>query len=140
MDVASPCKSRIGERSAWLATVIVTMIAGCSTYIGTTSQSFLKHVRTNPDPNIRFVAYGKLGSPDLYDDPDEKSEAVRTLIAKLTEGKEPLAVRAVIIRSLGDLGDPRAGKSIARMPSGIPRVWSGPRRVGHWARSEFPRT
>ena len=37
---------------------------GCSTYIGTTSKSFLRQVRENPDPNIRYIAYSKLGVPD----------------------------------------------------------------------------
>jgi HEAT repeat protein len=91
------------------------MCAGCSTYIGTTPKSFLRHVRSNPDPNIRYIAYSKLGHPDLYDDPGDKSEAVETLVAKLDEGREPVAIRAVIIRTLGELGDRRARNAIARV-------------------------
>jgi HEAT repeat protein len=97
-----------------LATVAVAYFAGCSTYIGTTSQSFLRHVRTDPDPNIRYIAYAKLGTPGLYEHPGLKAEAVDVLIAKLSEGKEPIATRAVIIRSLGDLGDRRAREVIVR--------------------------
>ena len=114
MDGASPCKSRTLGRSTGLAIIAFTIVTGCSTYIGTTSKSFLHQVRSNPDPNIRYLAYTKLGSPDLYDSPAEKAEAVKTLIAKLSEGKEPLAIRAVIIRTLGDLKDPRARDVVAR--------------------------
>ncbi len=42
---------------------------------------------------------------------------MKVLIAKLSEGKEPLAIRAVIIRSLGDLGDRRARDVVARAVS-----------------------
>ena len=38
----------------------------------------------------------------------KKREAVNTLVAKFEEGREPVAVRAVIIRSLGNLRDRRA--------------------------------
>ena len=100
---------------AALAMAACAVLAGCSTYIGTTPKSFLRHVRTNPDPNIRYLAYAKLGAPDLYDDPAEKSEVIETLIAKLQEGREPVAIRAVMVRSLGDLGDRRARNIIARV-------------------------
>jgi len=83
-------------------------IGGCSTYVGTTSASFLRQVRTNPDPNIRYVAYAKLGVPSIYDDEKHVSEAIETLTAKYAEGREPVAIRAIIVRSLGNLGDGRA--------------------------------
>jgi HEAT repeat protein len=102
------------RRSALLAALIAAC-AGCSTYIGTTPKSFLRHVRSNPDPNIRYIAYAKLGRPDLYDNPEDKSQAVETLIAKLEEGREPVAIRAVIIRTLGELGDRRARNAIAKV-------------------------
>jgi HEAT repeats len=105
-------------------------------YIGTTPASFLRHVRSNPDPNIRFLAYGKLGDPELYDSPAIKTEAVSTLVAKLQEGKEPLAIRAIIVRSLGQLGDPRARDVIAHAvgdPEGVVRTEAcrALGRVGH---------
>lgn len=115
MDVESPRKSRRQGRLRPLVTALVIACAGCSTYIGTTPKSFLRHARSNPDPNLRFIAYAKLGEPDRYDDPDEKSEAVQTLVAKLEEGREPLATRMVIIRSLGRLGDRRARNAIAKV-------------------------
>lgn len=94
--------------TARLAIVLVACAAGCTTYVGTTARSFLGHVKNNPDPNIRYVAYSKLGSKDLYDNAEQKSEAVATLIEKYQRGKEPVAIRAVICRTLGDLGDPSA--------------------------------
>jgi hypothetical protein len=108
------CDSRRVRLPVWLATVAVAYLPGCTPYIGTTSQSFLRHVRTDPDPNIRYIAYAKLGAPGLYEHPGLKAESVDVLIAKLKEGKEPIATRAVIIRSLGDLGDQRAREVIAR--------------------------
>jgi hypothetical protein len=87
-------------------------MAGCSTYVGTTSASFLSHVRNNPDPNIRYVAYAKLGVPSAYEDAQHKATAVHTLIAKYNEGREPIAIRAIIVRSLGNLGDP-LGRGVA---------------------------
>jgi HEAT repeat protein len=122
MDGASPWKTCGIRLLVWLAT---TALAGCSTYIGTTSRSFLRQVRTNPDPNIRYIAYAKLGAPDLYDNPADKSEVVETLVAKLQEGREPLAVRGVIIRSLGDLGERGARDAVAKAvndPEGMIRV------------------
>jgi hypothetical protein len=125
MDTASLWRSRGIGLPAWLATAAFATLAGCSTYIGTTSESFLRQVRTNPDPNIRYIAYAKLGAQGLYDHPAQKSKAVETLIAKLQEGREPLAIRSVIIRTLGDLGDRRARNVIARAandPEGVIRV------------------
>jgi HEAT repeat protein len=98
-----------------LAMALSATAVGCSTYIGTTPKSFLRHVRSNPDPNIRYIAYAKLGSPDLYDNPQDKSEAVETLVAKLERGKEPVGIRTIIIRDLGALGDKRARDAIARV-------------------------
>jgi len=81
---------------------------GCSTYVGTTARSFLGHVRNNPDPNVRYIAYSKLASKDAYDDDEQRREAVKTLIEKYKAGNEPLAIRAIICRTLGELGDPAA--------------------------------
>jgi hypothetical protein len=115
MDDAS--LARAGRfRRGWIHFTLVLCLAhlSCSPYLGTTSQSFLRHVRTSPDPNIRYVAYAKLGARSLYDDPRDKAEAVLTLIAKFKEGKEPVGVRAVIIHSLGELGDPRAREVVTQ--------------------------
>jgi HEAT repeat protein len=93
--------------TCWL--ILISLgIAGCSTYIGTTSASFLRQVHTNPDPNIRYIAYAKLGQASTYENAKQKSEAIETLTAKYAEGREPVAIRAIIVRSLGNLGDPRA--------------------------------
>jgi HEAT repeat protein len=115
MDVSPARKARCLRALVTVAVVAVVASGGCSTYIGTTAKSFLGRVRSEPDPNIRYIAYQKLGHPDLYDDPNDKNAAVQTLVTKLDEGKEPLAIRAVIIRSLGELGDRRARNAIARV-------------------------
>lgn len=112
---ASSARKTGGTRPLVVLTAILLAGGGCSTYIGTTPKSFLRHVRSNPDPNIRYIAYSKLGQPDLYDDPADKSQAVQTLVTKLNEGREPVAIRAVIIRTLGELGDRRARNAIVRV-------------------------
>ncbi len=84
------------------------------------------------DPNVRYVAYAKLGSPSAYENKAQKDEAVETLIAKYQEGKEPMAIRAVIIRSLGTLGDQRARHVVikaANDPEAVIRV-EGCRALG----------
>ena len=83
-------------------------LAGCTAWVGTTAKSFLRHVRNDPDPNVRYIAYTKLADPHAYDSPEEKDEAVRILIEKYEKGHEPIATRAMICRTLGQLGDPRA--------------------------------
>jgi HEAT repeat protein len=115
MDASSSGKSGSLRPAALLTSAVLATVAGCSTYIGTTPKSFLAHVRSDPDPNIRYLAYVKLGDPGLYDDPHDKAEAVETLVAKLDEAREPVAIRAVIIRDLGQLGDHRARNAILRV-------------------------
>jgi hypothetical protein len=113
MDGASRSKSL----SCWMVLCLTVQLAatgGCSTYVGTTSKSFLAQVKNNTDPNVRYVAYAKLGSPGAYEDQAHKAEAVGTLIAKYQEGREPVAIRAVIIRSLGTLGDRRARRVVIK--------------------------
>ena len=113
---------------------------GCTPYIGTTYKSFIRQARENPDPNIRYIAYAKLGSPSLYEDKVQKDEAVRIMIAKLEDGREPTAIRTAIIRSLGNLGDRRARTAILR---GVSDTDNGMIRVGpagRSARSDCPRT
>jgi HEAT repeat protein len=115
MKASSTRKSRGLKPSALPAVVLFAACVGCSTYLGTTPKSFIRHARSNPDPNIRYIAYAKLGNPDLYDNPQDKSEAVETLVAKLDQGREPVGIRAVIIRAMGELGDRRARDAIARV-------------------------
>jgi HEAT repeat protein len=115
MNASSSRKTRRTVPLAVLTAILLAAGGGCSTYIGTTPKSFLRHVRSNPDPNIRYIAYSKLGHPDLYDNPSDKTEVVQTLVNKLDEGREPVAIRAVIIRTLGELGDRRARNAIVRV-------------------------
>jgi HEAT repeats len=114
MDDASISKTPWIRLVGRLATIALAIPAGCSTYIGTTSKSFLREARENVDPNIRYVAYAKLGTPSIYDNAAQKDEAVQLLVTKLRDGREPVAVRAVIVRSLGNLGDHRARPEIIK--------------------------
>jgi HEAT repeat protein len=115
MDVSTARKNRALDLAPILTAVALAAGSGCSTYIGTTPKSFLKHVESDPDPNIRYIAYSKLGHRDLYEDAADLDGAVKTLVKKLDEGREPVAIRAVIIRTLGELGDRRARNAISRV-------------------------
>jgi HEAT repeat protein len=119
MDDASLSKTQWIRLIALISVVAAAASTGCSTYIGTTSKSFLHQVRDNPDPNIRYIAYSKLGVPSAYDNQAQKDEAIGIMIAKLREAKEPVAVRAVIVRSLGNLGDRRARQEIIKAANDV---------------------
>ena len=108
MDDDSATVVRAPRRLCRLVAAAAVALAGCTTYVGTTARSFLGHVRNNPDPNVRFLAYSKLASPDAYDSPEQKSEAAAVLIDKLERGREPVATRAIICRTLGELREPKA--------------------------------
>jgi hypothetical protein len=108
MDDDSASVVRALRRVSGLVAATAIALAGCTTYVGTTARSFLGHVRNNPDPNVRYLAYSKLASPDAYDSPEQKSEAAAILIDKLERGREPVATRAIICRTLGELREPKA--------------------------------
>ena len=93
--------------------------SGCSNHIGTTATSFLKRVREEPDPNIRYIAYGKLASPNCYDSEEQKNEAVATLVDKLENGQEPVGTRALICHTLGQLRKPAAREAIVKATNDI---------------------
>ncbi|MFO0958591.1 MAG: HEAT repeat domain-containing protein [Isosphaeraceae bacterium] len=93
---------------AILVLAVLAMAAGCSTFIGTTATSFLKKARESDDPNIRYLAYGKLADLHCYDDDKQKEEAAALLISALEPGREPTASRAMICRTLGELRRPEA--------------------------------
>ena len=114
MDGVSVSRSRGLRVVLFAASLCLAQSGACTPYIGTTYKSFIRQARENPDPNIRYIAYAKLGSPSLYEDKVQKDEAVRIMVAKLEEGREPIAIRAAIIRSLGNLGDRRARDVILR--------------------------
>jgi hypothetical protein len=108
MDDVSFIVVRAPRRVSRLVAAAAVALAGCTTYVGTTAKSFLGHVRNNPDPNVRYLAYSKLASPEAYDSPEQKSEAAAILIDKLERGREPVATRAIICRTLGELREPKA--------------------------------
>jgi HEAT repeat protein len=105
-------------RLAMAATVVVApCFAGCSGFNGTTAASFLRKVREDPDPNVRYVAYNKLAAPQCYNSEAQIKEAVATMVEKLEQGKEPVATRAVICRTLGQLHDPSAREALIKAVS-----------------------
>lgn len=118
MEDTFPVRLRFA-RAAMVPIVVfsITGAQGCSNFAGTTAASFLRRIQDDPDPNVRYVAYSKLAKPNCYDSPEQKARAVKVLVAKLDEGKEPVATRAVIIQTLGELGDPAAHDVILRSTS-----------------------
>jgi hypothetical protein len=109
MDDTTPTRRGLARLAALVVSVLAAVgQAGCSGFYGTTAASFLIKIREDPDPNVRYIAYGKLASPNCYDNAAQRAEAVRVLISKLEAGKEPVATRAVICRTLGELRDPAA--------------------------------
>ena len=87
--MARQSPDRPGYGFVLLAVSSPSQPGGACTYIGTTYKSFVRQARENPDPNIRYIAYAKLGSPSIYEDQAQKDEAVKIMIAKLDEGREP---------------------------------------------------
>ena len=91
----------------------VVLGPGCTNSQGlklrkTTAASFLRDVEESKDPNVRYAAYDSLGSTRCYDDEGQKARAATVLVAKLKAGREPVATRAVICRTLGILRRPEA--------------------------------
>jgi len=99
--------------------VVLAFLAapGCSGtqgfgFRGTTAASFLRQVEESRDPNVRYAAYDSLASGRCYDDEAQKTRAAQVLVGKLKAGKEPVATRAVICRTLGSLRRPEARDAI----------------------------
>lgn len=103
-------RSRV--RAAFVLAIAATS-PGCSSFQGTTAASFLRRAEEK-DPNVRYKAYANLASPRCYNDEAQKLKAVEVLVAKLDDGKEPVASRAVICRTLGSLGRPEARDAILK--------------------------
>lgn len=114
---AFPARPRGPLGWAVLAASLAATVApfGCSRYVGTTAASFLRRVQEDPDPNARYLAYAKLGSPSCYETPEQKAGAVQTLVGKLEKGREPVASRAVIVHSLGELRDQGAREAVLKV-------------------------
>jgi HEAT repeat protein len=90
------------------------MAGGCAQYIGTTAGSFLKHAEGDGDPNMRHLAYRKLADPLCYTSEEQKARAIAMLTQRLEEGREPVASRAQICRTLGSLKRPDARPALLR--------------------------
>ena len=83
-----------------------------------------------PQCPLRRVRQARVAG--AYENKAQKDEAVETLVAKYQENKEPIAIRAVIIRSLGTLGDQRARHTVIKAvndPEAVIRV-EGCRALG----------
>jgi hypothetical protein len=126
MEDPTPAPRAAAWAVATLALATVTLAPGCSTpYLGTTAASFLGKVRESRDPNIRFLAYSKLASPRCYDDDAQKAQAVRVLVENLESEREPIATRAVICRTLGELHRTEARPALVKAvgdPDGVVRA------------------
>lgn len=103
-----------GLCAVWMYFAIVAVSGCASSKVGTTATSFLNRVRESPDPNIRHIAYARLADPGCYIAPEQQQEAAQVLASKLDEKREPLATRAVICRTLGEIGRPEARPALLR--------------------------
>jgi HEAT repeat protein len=98
-----------------LAALLALMItSGCANHIGTTAASFMKKIQESPDPNIRHIAYQKLANKNCYNDDAQMAQAAQMLAARLSGGKEPIASRTEICRTLGELGRPEGREAIIK--------------------------
>ena len=59
-------------------------------------------------PTCAMLPTRSLPTPAPTTAQEEKAEAVRILIDKFEKGHEPIATKAMICRTLGQLRDPRA--------------------------------
>ena len=117
MEGLSTTRRILGRWALVALTATAIWLPGCSGFKGTTAASFLRNIKESPDPNLRYVSYAKLASPQCYDNEQQKEDAVRLLVAKLEEGKEPVATRAMICRTLGELHNRAARGVIANAVS-----------------------
>jgi hypothetical protein len=109
-----PSPRRHSAPTAALAIVMILGCVGCTGYQfrRATASSFLRTIQESKDPNARYLAYDSLASPRYYDDDAQRSRAAQILVAKLNNGNEPTATRAVICRTLGMLHKPEAREVI----------------------------
>lgn len=100
----------------WLAFAVLAAPAGCTALypVGTTATNILRHAQSDPDPNVRYIAYAKLGSPRCYDNDEQKRAVLKVLVKRLEYAQEPAASRAVICRTLGELRLPEARDAILK--------------------------
>jgi hypothetical protein len=119
MDDAKPFRrARSALQRLARAAVITLLAGGCHTpYLGTTATSYLKNVRESKDPNIRYYAYAKLASQNCYDNEEQRMVAVGVLGKNLVSDVEPVATRAVICRTLGELGKVEARPALEHAAS-----------------------
>ncbi|MDR3636585.1 MAG: HEAT repeat domain-containing protein [Isosphaeraceae bacterium] len=100
----------------WLTIAALTAPQGCAALnpVGTTATNILRHAQSDPDPNVRYLAYSKLGSANVYDNEEQKREVLRVLVKRLEFSQEPVASRAMICRTLGELRLPEAHDALLK--------------------------
>lgn len=119
MDVRNATR-RIGLVAVVL---VLASLPGCANYIGTTAGSFMRVIREDADPNKRYLAYRKLSDPYCFANDEQKARATALLVERLARGDEPVATRAVICRTLGEIGRPEARDAlVARIEDSEPIV------------------
>lgn len=96
------------------ALLALATLSGCANHVGTTAASFLQKIEQSPDPNIRHLAYQKLGNRNCYNDEAQMAQAAQVLSARLVSGKEPIASRTEICRTLGRLARPEGREAIIK--------------------------
>lgn len=111
MDDGKPTAHAILVSGAMLVLALQT---GCANHLGTTAASFMKKIQQSPDPNIRHLAYQKLSNRNCYNDEGQMSQASQMLAGRLLSGKEPIASRTEICRTLGRLRRPEAREAIVK--------------------------
>jgi hypothetical protein len=100
------------QRVVVAAGMLLGLFAGCASGLGTTASSAMRVVRESPDPNLRHLAYMRLAEKDRYVRDDQFAEAATLLVNRLQSGKEPVASRAAICRTLGELGRPEGREGL----------------------------
>lgn len=107
---------RHATRAIVHAVVLCLFVSGCANtmQLGTTAASFMNHARDSADPNVRHQAYAKLAQPNCYDHEGQRAEAATFLASRLDEKLEPTVTRAVICRTLGEIGRPEGRESLRR--------------------------
>lgn len=95
-----------------VAAGMLLVFSGCASGLGTTASSAMRVVRESPDPNLRHRAYMRLAEKDRYVREDQYAEAAALLVGRLQSGKEPVASRAAICRTLGELGRPEGREGL----------------------------
>jgi HEAT repeat protein len=112
-DRASTCLA--GSILAALCLLACVLPSGCASVFPGSATNSIKTIETSPDPNVRFNAYKALASKNVFESNEQRRRAASLMITRLEPSKEPQATRALICRSLGEIGDPVARDVLIRL-------------------------